>query len=178
MLLEALVHDPSFVGIPIRRPFYRNPDGFILMQHPSKGQSRVYIPDGFVAIGAEIYTMRQLLIQSAHHRLAHYGINRTFRDLGRDTFWPGQWMEVMSFVQKCDTCQRNKQPTKKPAGIAQMIQIPERPWQSISMDVAGPFVASMGFKYVLVIVDRCSSFTRIVPLKDRFTSRDNFSGLI
>src|SRR5258705_1481585 len=31
---EALKQDSAFSSIPVRRPFYRNPDGFILEEHP------------------------------------------------------------------------------------------------------------------------------------------------
>ena len=75
----------------ICHPFYRNEDGFILKCYPSECQNRVFIPDGRCKIGGEFYPMRTLLIHSAHHRLAHYGVSKTYRDISRDTIWPGQW---------------------------------------------------------------------------------------
>ena len=122
--------------------------------------------------------MRTLLIHSAHHRLAHYGVSKTYRDVSKDTIWPGQWQETKRFVEGCHTCQIIKQPTQRPAGNAQMMQVPERPWQSISMDVLGPFPPSKGFEHALVVVDRFSSLVRLVPMKKKYTTRDIVDALL
>ncbi len=122
--------------------------------------------------------MRELLIQATHNRLAHYGTSKTYQDLAKDTFWPGQWQQTKKFVEQCDNCQRNKQPTQKPPGIAQMIQVPERPWQSIGMDVLGPLPLSSGYTHALVVVDRFSSSVRIAPLTTNFTARDVCDALL
>ena len=177
--LDALEQDPDFgQDKPPRMPFYKNDDGFILKRNTNGDWSRVYIPKGRVRIGGEVYDMRELLIHSAHHRLQHYGTKKTYKNLARDTVWPGQWKQTQRFTQTCDVCQRNKQPTQKPAGIAQVIQIPLRPWQSLSMDVLGPLPLSSGYKHVLVVVDRFSSSVRTAPLKDRYTARDICDALI
>ena len=155
---KALEDDKVFGhGKTIRHPFYPNEDGFILKRHPSEGQNRVYIPDGRCMIGGEFYPMRTLLVHSAHHCLAHYGVSKTFRDISKDTIWQGQWKETKRFVEGCHTCQIIMQPTQRPAGNAQMMQVPEKPWRSISMDVLGPFPPSKGFEHALVVVDRFSS---------------------
>src|SRR5436853_2845675 len=67
----------------------------------------LYIPKGKVRIGGEQYSMREILIHSAHHHLQHYGTNKTFRTLAKDTIWPGQWSQVRRFIDRCDACQRN-----------------------------------------------------------------------
>ena len=86
---RALEQDPLFgKDKKIRHPFYAIREGFILQRHPSQGQNQVYIPDGKLQIGGEHYSMRTLLIHAAHHRLAHYGVTKTYRDLLKDTFWP------------------------------------------------------------------------------------------
>ena len=87
---KAVEDDKTFGnGKVIRHPFYRNIDGFILKRYPSEGQHRVYIPDGRCKIGGEFYPMRRLLIHSAHHRLTHYGVSKTYRNISKDTIWPG-----------------------------------------------------------------------------------------
>ena len=123
---KALKDDKAFGdNKTVRHPFYRNEDGFILKGYPNEGQNWVYIPDGKCKIGGEFYFMRTLLIHSAHHCLAHYGISKTYCDIPRDTFWPGQWEETKRFVEGCHTCQIIKQPTQRPAGAAQMMQVTE-----------------------------------------------------
>ena len=151
---KALKDDKVFVnGKIIRHSFYRNEDGFILKRHPIECQNRVYIPGGRCKIGGEFYPMRTLLIHSAHHPLAHYGVSKTYWGISKDTIWLGQCEETKRFFEGCHTCQIIKQPTQCPAGNAQMIQVPERPWRSISMDVLGPFPPSKGFEHALVVVE-------------------------
>ena len=165
-------------GKTIRQPFHRNEDRFMLKHRPSEGQHRVYILDGRCKIGGGFYPMRTLLIHSAHHHLAHYGVSKTYWDISKDTIRPVKWEEMKRFVEGYHACQIIKQPTQRPSGSAQMMQVPKRPWRSISMDVLGPFPPSKGFEHVLVVVDRFSSYVRLVPMKKKYTTRDIFDALI
>ena len=84
---RALEQDPLFGrDKKTRHPFYANEEGFIHQRHPSQGQNRVYFPDRKLQIGGEHYYMHTLLIHAAHHRLAHYGVSKTYRDLSKNTF--------------------------------------------------------------------------------------------
>ena len=56
--------------------------------------------------------------------------------------------------------------------------VPERPRQSISMDVLGPFPPSKGFKHALVMVDRFLSLVRLAPMKKKYTTQDIIDVLI
>ena len=165
-------------GKTVRHPFYWNEDGFILKRYPSEGQNRVYIPDGRCKIGSKFYPIRTLLIHSAHHRLARNCISKTYRDISKETIWPGQWVEMKRFVEGCHTCQKIMQPTQRPAGNAQIMQVPERPWPSISMDVLASFSPSKGFEHALVVVDRFSSLVRLASMKKKYTTRDIVNALI
>jgi transposase InsO family protein len=174
----ALQQDLDFgEGTQLREPFYRNQDGFILKRHDHR-RPRVYIPKGRIRIGGEEYDMRELLIHSAHGRLGHFGLKKTYNDLRDQTIWRGQWEQTRRFIQRCDVCQRTKQPTQKPAGIAQMLQIPDGPWQSISIDFLGPLPLSNDYRHVMVVVDRFSSATRLIPMHDKYTSRDICNALL
>lgn len=42
-----------------------------------------------------------------------------------------------------------------------------RPWQRTHMDLAGPFVASKGFKYILVIKDFLTKYCVLFPVKSK-----------
>ena len=167
---KALEDDKTFRNRKvILHPFYQNMDSVILKCHASEGNNRVYIPDSRCKIGSEFYPMHTLLIHSAHHRLTHYSVSKTYRDISKDTIRLGQGEETKRFVKGCHTCQIIKQPTEHLAGTAQMMQVHEKPWQSISMDVLGPFPPSKGFEHALVVVDRFSSLVRLVPMKKKYT---------
>ena len=120
-------------GKTIRHPIYRNEDGFMPKHHPSEGQNQIYISDDRYKIGGEFYPTCLLLIHCTHHRLAHYGVNKTYSNISHDTLWPGQWEDTKRFVKGCHTCHIIKLPTQRPADLTQMMQVPERPWRSISM---------------------------------------------
>jgi transposase InsO family protein len=80
--------------------------------------------------------------------------------------------DVERYVQTCPDCQVNKQPTTKPAGVAHVLPIPERPWQSVAIDFIGPITASQGYTNIMVIMDRFSGFLLCFPLKNKFSAVD------
>ena len=118
---RALADEPDYLHP--REPYYRNEDGFTLKRAMDDLPPRCYIPDGLITIGGKTYTLRELLVASTHNRLQHCGIDKTYQALRNETTWPGQYGDVTRFVQPCDSCQRNKQPTQKPPGRVHMLQV-------------------------------------------------------
>lgn len=174
--LKALKQDPDYgEGAIIREPFYRNAEGFILKSHLYH-RPRVNIPKGQVRIRGELYDMRELLFHTSHGRLVHFGTTKTYNDLRQGTFWAGQWKQVQRFVASCDVCQRTKQSTQKPAGLARMLTIPDRRWESISIDFVGPFPASGGMESIMIIVDRFSSAIILIPHAEGIPSKGHLPG--
>ena len=79
----------------------------------------------------------------------------------------------MEFIKTCELCQRNKPSNKKPQGLLQPLPIPERKWESISMD----FVTHLpkirrGNDSILVFVDRLTKTIRIEPVTIEITAVD------
>jgi len=165
---EALAQDHEYINP--REPYYTSEDLFILKRTPGGGPSRCYIPDGIVPIGGKTYSMRELMIAATHHRLQHFGLHKTYEALRRETIWPNQYWDVLTFIRHCDSCQRNKQPTQKPPGKTYMLEVPDRPWQSIAIDFLGPLTTSNGEKNVMVIVDRFSTSVVLVSLPAKYTA--------
>ena len=65
-------------------------------------------------------------------------------------------------MQGCLKCQQNKVQHQQKAGELHPLEIPEGPWQEISIDMIGPLPSSNGKDAILVIVDR---FTKMIRLK-------------
>lgn len=61
------------------------------------------------------------------------------------------------YVEACDTCPRIKTPQHKPYGLLKPLDIPNRPWKSISMDFIVKLPLSHGYDSILVV---CDCFTR------------------
>jgi len=70
----------------------------------------------------------------------------------------------MKFVTKC---QQNKVQHQKKVGELHPLEIPQGPWQEISIDIIGPLPKSNGMDAIVVIVDK---FTKMIHLKATITN--------
>ncbi|KAH0611479.1 uncharacterized protein H6S33_010744, partial [Morchella sextelata] len=86
----------------------------------------------------------------------HFGQFKTLERVKNNFFWPNMDKDVEEYVRRCDSCQRNKTSRHKKFGILQLLEIPYRPWTSISMDFIVGLPESSGFTKIWVIVDRFS----------------------
>jgi hypothetical protein len=79
--------------------------------------------------------MRENLLKEKHSGglAGHFGHDKTFAKLSESYFWPGMWLEVKKFVDRCKICQHSKG-SRQNAGFYQPLPIPERSWDEISMD--------------------------------------------
>ena len=71
--------------------------------------------------------------------------------------------DVQAYVKSCLVCQMDKTERKKAAGLLQPLPIPEKPWESISMDFITGFPKVRDFKSVFVVVDRFSKYVVFIP---------------
>ena len=85
----------------------------------------------------------------------------------RTYWWPGLKEDVKKYVQGCFKCQQNKVQHQKKAGELHLLDIPQGPWQEISIDIIRPLPKSNGIDAIVVIVDR---FTKMIWLKATTTN--------
>lgn len=125
--------------------------------------SRVYVPTA----------LRALLIQE-HHDVGvggHLGISKTLNYLRRQFFWPAMHKMVTEYVKTCEWCQRVKKSNQAPAGLLQPLPVPQRKWESVSMDfIVGFPTTSNGYDSVLVVVDRLTKFVLFLPTTSTITA--------
>jgi len=76
--------------------------------------------------------------------------------------WPGMKEDVKKYIQGCFKCQQNKVQHQKKAGELHPLEIPQGPWQEISIDIIGLLPKSNGMDAIVVIVDR---FMKMIHLK-------------
>ncbi|KAJ9520225.1 hypothetical protein QJQ45_030181, partial [Haematococcus lacustris] len=102
----------------------------------------------------------------------HLGMTKTLEQVTRWFTWPGVSEDVKSYVRSCHSCQVNKSSAKKPAGLLQPLPIPERPWDSVSMDLIVKLPASGPNKYdsILVFVDRLTKMVHLVKTWESMTA--------
>src|SRR5437588_4249267 len=71
---------------------------------------------------------------------------------------------ITEYVRTCDTCQRSKTARQKKFRLLSPIEVPLRPWKSISMDFIIGLRESVGYTKIWVIVDRFSKMAHFIPL--------------
>ena len=137
-----------------------DPDGFL------RHHSRIYIPDSS--------DLRLRILQYLHDHIlsGHPGQNKTTSLILRDYTWPGLREFVKKYCKSCTTCMRAKPQRHKPYGLLKQLPVPERPWNSISMDFIETLPTSSGCDSILVIVDRSSKQGIFVPTTIHCTSED------
>jgi hypothetical protein len=162
-ILTALPNDPiasNHLPEPSDPRWTMDDRGFL------RCDNRIYVP--------ESNNLRLRVLQTTHdHPLSgHFGQNRTLELIRREYTWPGIRTYVQDYVKSCTTCARAKVPRHKPYGLLKQLPIPEKPWNSISMDFIEHLPDSSGFTAILVIIDRLSKQAIFIPTHDTITSPD------
>lgn len=112
------------------------------------------------------------ICDSAHKLVGHHQSKTTIQYIKKWYWWPGMSKDIDAFCKSCGICQTTKPSTELPKGLLHSLPIPTRPWQSIGMDFVGPFPETEGYDYLLVIVCRFSSHSRLLKTRTTATSKD------
>jgi len=158
----------------------------ILSALPSDPNAQVHLADppdsrwstdeaGFLRLDGRIYVLdlddlrlRVLRYQHNHPLTGHFGQNQTLELIRHEYTWPGLRTFVKDYIQSCTSCARAKTPRHRPYRLLKQLPIPEKPWNSISMDFIEQLPSSTGFTAILVVVD----------CHDRVTPRDSARSLV
>ena len=104
----------------------------------------------------------------AHHNAplsgGHRGRDATLGFLHKKYYWAGMVRDVHKWVKKCLACIKCK--ASQPNHGEMYIQ---EPWQTVGIDLIGPFPETIGtsYKYVLTGVDFFTHYTITVPLQNK-----------
>ena len=118
--------------------------------------------------------LKNVLYEAHDSRLSgHAGFNRTYKYLRQRFFWPGMSKDIRSYILGCPSCQSHKPMMKKYQGPLQPLDIPSRPWESISMDFIMDLPLSKSENTAMVVfVDRFSKSIRVEPMKTTASAPD------
>ena len=64
----------------------------------------------------------------------HLGRDKTVYAIKQRFYWSGMDATIQAFVAACHTCQLTKASQQQPSGLLQPLPIPQRPWESVSLD--------------------------------------------
>src|ERR1700731_2352094 len=111
-----------------------------------------------------------LCVRHDHPLTGHFGWTKTMALVFRDYTWPKLQGFVLDFCKSCTICGRAKAPWHKPYGMLKQLPIPEKPWNSISMDFIEQLPESSGFTAILVVVDRFTKQGIFIPMTNEVNS--------
>src|SRR5271163_1905019 len=88
--------------------------------------NRIYLKEGNRMAILKDKRLRTQILQE-HHDInisGHLGIDKTYKSLRRNYYWPKMGKDVYKFITTCDSCQRNKPSNQQPAGLLQPLNTP------------------------------------------------------
>ena len=159
------------------------PNNPLFLAHQTELKSQWSVtPDRFLCHDNLIYIsdsndlwLRVLRYKHDHILSRHPGQNKTIDLIHREYTWPGLHEFVKKYCKSCTTCMQAKPQWHKPYGLLKQLLIPERPWNSISMDFIETLPTSSGCDSILVTVDRLSKQGIFIPTTVHCMSEDQYS---
>jgi transposase InsO family protein len=113
-----------------------------------------------------------------HPTTGHRGVFATM-DKIRDYYdWPGIKQDVINYIKKCQLCNKTKASRHKPYGHLKQLQVPQRPWQSISWDFIVKLPRSKkpgskdSFDSIFVIIDRLTKYAYFIAYNEATDAKD------
>ncbi|KAL4366472.1 hypothetical protein GQ457_05G021340 [Hibiscus cannabinus] len=121
--------------------------------------------DSLKKVVRELAQQSEHLMKESHDSkwAGHPGIHRTTALLADQYYWPHMGRDVEAYVKTCLVCQQDKVEAGKPMGLLQPLPIPERPWESISMEFIIGLPKVDDFSSIMVVVDRFSKYATFIP---------------
>ena len=112
--------------------------------------------------------LRPVVIQQYHSQY-HSGVNKTYKRIRLQWFWPGMTSQVRHTVQRCEICQAAKH-SNPIQSVNQQRLFAGRPWQVLSIDLVGPFSKTpRDNSWVLVLSDHFTRWRDAIPVRNGTT---------
>lgn len=128
---------------------------------------RNYSPDGARWLLVVPQSLQTAILQAMRDEPTsdHAGFSRTFSRVSQRFYWLGRRRSVRNYVAQCIPCQRYKCTTTSPSGLLQPILPPHRPFETVGVDLIGPFPkSSAGNRWIIVCVDHLTRNTETMAL--------------
>ena len=126
----------------------------------------MYVPD--------FAGLRRELIKECHDTqwAGHPGGHRTYALLERAYYWPKLREQVDNYVKTCIICQQDKVLRAKAFGLLEPLPVPQKPFESVSMDFISTLPKVGEYTSILVVVDRFSKYAIFIPAPVNCTAEE------
>ena len=104
------------------------------------------------------------LVVAFHDKLAHVGRNKTMSSIKGRFYWRGCRKMVAAHLRTCHHCQLAKAHLPFRHGTLRPKEV-VGPNHTVSIDINGPHPKSMGYEYILTMVDCFTRWLVLVPLR-------------
>ena len=124
-------------------------------------EGRIYVPNN--------KELREEILKEHYNPadIGYPGQHRMLKLLKRTYWWPELKKDVKRYVQGFFKCQQNKVQHQRKAGELHLLEIPQGPWQEISIDIIGPLPKSNRMDVIVIIANQ---FMKIIRLKATMTN--------
>jgi hypothetical protein len=94
------------------------------------------------------------------------GLANTYDLLGRSHPWNQMRKDMDGYIQNCHTCLRSMTIHRKTHGLLRLLEVPERPWKDLSMDLMVGLPATEVFNVIWVVVSHITKIQHLVTCTD------------
>ena len=106
------------------------------------------------------------VLMEAHDKLGHQGNTHTCCLIKRQYYWEGMNKNIQKYIANCTLCCSEK--AKIQHYPLQMMEIPDRPFDKISVDLVMECKTSTsGNKHILTIIDHLTGWPEAFPIPDK-----------
>ncbi|QRV77130.1 Retrotransposable element Tf2 protein [Ceratobasidium sp. AG-Ba] len=163
--LESILHflgnSPDKAPATVRSKF----KDYMLQNGLLRYQNRIVVPDD--------EKIKRLLLLLFHDSpiSGHPGQARSLELVSRNYYWPGMKAWINRYVEHCDTCQRIR--PAKPAPLPlQTLEVPTRPFSTISYDMIVKLPKSGNYDSILVVIDSFTKFGHFIPCRESMNASE------
>lgn len=141
------------------------------MRPEEENKNELFKIHGLIYIPGEL---RQEVIKKHHDspEFGHMGVEKTAEHISRNYYMPNLYRKVRSYVRKCDSCQRNKPTRHSPYGKLQLTEIPQEPWEWITIDFIVKLPLSDEKDSIIVIVDKLTKYAYMIATREDISAEE------
>ena len=160
--IEEGIKEDCIIGDKLKEILLSGP------RHITKGLQEWNYENGLILYKGLVYVpnneaLKRKVVQQFHNYLmGHPGQWKTLELITREYYWPGMTELFKAYIKGYVTCQTIKiwPPVKVPL---KPNEIPEGPWETITMDFITDLPKSTGFNSILTVVDHHSKAIILSP---------------